>query len=96
MPCSPSSDATPETAHALVAILDRTGTLFDGNAPEELVTLCRKLERERDELRKVARHCRLFIGERRGYRNNEEMERDDICKRIDAILPENRDSTTKV
>jgi hypothetical protein len=46
---------------------------------------------ERDELIKVARHCRLFIGERRGYRNNEEMERDDICKRINALLPQNRE-----
>jgi hypothetical protein len=48
--CSPSS-GTPETAHALIAILDREGTLFDGNAPKELVNLCRKLERERDYYR---------------------------------------------
>jgi len=35
----------PLTCAALTAILDRTGTLFNGNAPEELVTLCRQLER---------------------------------------------------
>ena len=43
--------ATPETAHALIALFDRKGTLFEDNAPEELVTLCRRLESERDEAR---------------------------------------------
>lgn len=48
-----SRRATPETAKALVAILDRRGTLFNGTAPEELVHLCRKLENERDEAREA-------------------------------------------
>jgi len=45
------SNPTPETGKALVAILDRAGTLSQGTAPEELVTLCRELEAERDRLR---------------------------------------------
>jgi uncharacterized protein involved in exopolysaccharide biosynthesis len=45
------SNPTPETGKALVAILDRAGTLDQGTAPEELVTLCRELEAERDRLR---------------------------------------------
>jgi hypothetical protein len=41
------------------------------------------------EVIRTLHHCRLFIGERRGYRQNEEMERDDICRRIDAIISAN-------
>lgn len=56
----------PQTAAALTAIFDRTGTLFQGNAPEELVTLCRKLERENTALREA---CHVFIEARKhaGY-----------------------------
>jgi len=43
---------TPETKRALDYIYDRDGELWERNAPEKLVTLCRKLERERDEARK--------------------------------------------
>lgn len=43
---------TPETKRALDYIYDRDGELWERNAPEKLVTLCRKLERERDESRK--------------------------------------------
>ena len=42
---------TPETKRALDYIYDRDGELWERNAPEKLVTLCRKLERERDEAR---------------------------------------------
>lgn len=45
--------ATPRTARALVALLDRKGTLFEGNAPEELVSLCRELETENQRLRGI-------------------------------------------
>lgn len=37
---------TPETKRALDYIYDRDGELWERNAPEKLVTLCRKLERE--------------------------------------------------
>lgn len=43
---------TPETKEVLDYIYDRDGELWERNAPEKLVTLCRKLERERDEARK--------------------------------------------
>ena len=39
-----------------------------------------------DSVIRALRHARLFIGERRGYRSNEEAERDDICRQIDTIL----------
>lgn len=42
----------PETKRALDYIYDRDGELWERNAPEKLVTLCRKLESERDEARK--------------------------------------------
>lgn len=42
-----------------------------------------------DSVIRTLRHCRLFIGERRGYRNSEEEERDDICRQLDEILSAN-------
>ena len=49
---------TPETKKALDYIYDRDGELWKRNAPEKLVTLCRKLERERDEARKEIEEVR--------------------------------------
>ena len=48
-----------------------------------------KLERDLDGLRKVVRHCRLFIVDRKGYVADEDMERELIKQEIDAILSEN-------
>lgn len=46
-----------ETGDALGLILRRCGVLCADTAPEELVTLCRKLEAERDELREQMREA---------------------------------------
>ena len=40
---------TPRTNEALAALLDRDGELSEDNAPEVLVTLCKAMEREREE-----------------------------------------------
>jgi hypothetical protein len=42
---------TPETNKLLEDLLAEIGTLGRHNCPEKLVTFCRKLERERDEVR---------------------------------------------
>ena len=42
-----------------------------------------------DTLRKVVRHCRLFIVDRKGYIADESLERELITQEIDAILSEN-------
>ena len=40
---------TPRTNEALAALLDRDGELSEENAPDVLVTLCKAMEREREE-----------------------------------------------
>lgn len=46
-----------------------------------------------ESITRALRHARLSIGERRGYRNNEEEERDDICGQIDEIISANDERT---
>jgi hypothetical protein len=43
--------ATPQTNATLLAILEECGELCQNSAPEKLVMLCRKLERENAELK---------------------------------------------
>jgi hypothetical protein len=44
------------------------------------------LKRENAKLRKVAQHCRLFIGDRKGYHDSEAKERKSIIAELDDIL----------
>lgn len=81
-----SEQPTPETAHALVALLDRKGTLFEDNAPEELVMLCRRLEIERDELRSDLEFRRNLFQLYVQQLNDVRKERDKFHEDADAFL----------
>lgn len=52
---------TPETTALLGAILHRYGILNEYTAPEEWVTLCRKLESERNESMRELKHLVDFL-----------------------------------
>lgn len=87
-PCSPFSSAAEYWKEKYIQQnkdlkceqMDPNGTIWD---------YAERIQKEMTEARRVLKHCRLFISERRGYRKSEEMERDAICADIAKILPQN-------
>jgi len=87
VPCSPSFIAQAKKW------CEEIGHLSDG----EIVCKLADILAARSAAVTALRHCRLFIVERKGYTDDEEVERETLKRTIDSILSENAisDSTAE-